>query len=164
MPRNELADVLRGGMSPRLKRDLFRAMEKALQDMSDGQPVDVGPVLRNSQALGEAERLASQYATPEEKAATGGKRELLFDTERQDAVTEAPELLSSTEQQAKADQERQLAFEENLVQEVEAAVQRGDIPEEELAALRDNKLETERAKEFDERGQAVLECVWQVAQ
>ena len=53
-PRNELADIMRAGLAPKLKRDLARGMEKALSDLVTGEPVDVGPVLRESEALGRA--------------------------------------------------------------------------------------------------------------
>ncbi|MBQ9406947.1 MAG: hypothetical protein IJU37_09485, partial [Desulfovibrio sp.] len=54
LPRNELADVMRLGLAPQMKRDLARGMEKALSDLVTGEPVDVGPVLRESEALGRA--------------------------------------------------------------------------------------------------------------
>lgn len=54
LPRNDDADMARASMSGRDKRDAARAVEKALSDFSAGRPVDVGPVLRESQALGRA--------------------------------------------------------------------------------------------------------------
>ncbi|MBQ9406944.1 MAG: hypothetical protein IJU37_09470, partial [Desulfovibrio sp.] len=54
LPRNELADVMRLGLAPQMKRDLARGMEKALSDLVTGEPVDVGPVLRESEALSRA--------------------------------------------------------------------------------------------------------------
>jgi len=54
MPRNGDADVARAGLAGRDKRDAARAVEKALDDITAGRPVDVGPVLRESQALGRA--------------------------------------------------------------------------------------------------------------
>lgn len=54
LPRNDDADVARAGMTGRDKRDAARATEKALDDITAGRPVDVGPVLRESQALGRA--------------------------------------------------------------------------------------------------------------
>lgn len=54
LPRNDDADMARASMTGRDKRDAARAVEKALSDISEGRPVDVGPVLRESQALGAA--------------------------------------------------------------------------------------------------------------
>lgn len=54
LPRNDDADMARASMTGRDKRDAARAVEKALSDISEGRPVDVGPVLRESQALGVA--------------------------------------------------------------------------------------------------------------
>ncbi|MBD5417080.1 MAG: hypothetical protein HDR50_05355 [Desulfovibrio sp.] len=54
LPRNDDADMARASLTGRDKRDAARAMEKAVSDVSDGRPVDVGPVLRESQALGRA--------------------------------------------------------------------------------------------------------------
>ncbi|MBQ3059537.1 MAG: hypothetical protein IJD16_04380 [Desulfovibrio sp.] len=52
--RNDDADLVRAGLNGRDKRDIMRAVEKALADMAAGQPVDVGPVLRESHALSRA--------------------------------------------------------------------------------------------------------------
>ena len=54
LPRNDDADVARAGMTGIDKRDATRAVEKALDDITEGRPVDVGPVLRESQAIGRA--------------------------------------------------------------------------------------------------------------
>lgn len=163
LPRNGLADVLRGGLSPRSQRDLARAMEKALMDVSNGRPVDVGPVLRDSGVPEQVRNMANEYATPEERAALGNPQqqgELRWDVEAQDAVTEAPPLPGNIEQAHAADLERQQGFEESVNAGVERARQEGLLSEEEVRALEDGKAEAERAQEYDELGRSVMECVW----
>lgn len=54
LPRNDDADVVRAGTVGLDRRDLMRAQEKAIADVTEGRPVDVGQVLRESQALGHA--------------------------------------------------------------------------------------------------------------
>ena len=49
--RREGADLLRAGLSPEDRRTAVLAVEKALTDLEDGQPVDVSPILRETRML-----------------------------------------------------------------------------------------------------------------
>lgn len=62
LSRNEMADLLRAGLSGRDKRDIYRAQEKAIADILAGRPVDVADILRNSPALRNADTLIRMEA------------------------------------------------------------------------------------------------------
>ncbi|MBQ9406059.1 MAG: hypothetical protein IJU37_04875, partial [Desulfovibrio sp.] len=131
LPRNELADVMRLGLAPQMKRDLARGMEKALSDLVTGEPVDVGPVLRDSGAMANVLGMAERNATPEERAgiAEGEQGQPDFSTEAREEITPAPPLERNADPQAAqaAEAQRTQAFEENLVAEVERRRQEGAL-------------------------------------
>ncbi|MBQ9406624.1 MAG: hypothetical protein IJU37_07825, partial [Desulfovibrio sp.] len=168
IPRNALADVMRAGMAPRGKRDLARIMEKALWDLNSGEPVDVGPVLRESGALDNVRGMAEREATPEERAgiAEGQQGQPDFSTEAREEITPAPPLERNADPQTaqSAEAQRTQAFEENLVAEVERLRQEGALSEEDIRELDAARQETERARQQDELGQAALECLWNVTE
>ena len=54
LPRHADADLLRASLGAQDKADLARGMEKALADVHADSPVDVAPILRESEALSRA--------------------------------------------------------------------------------------------------------------
>ena len=165
LPRNEITDVVRAGIAPMPKRDLFRAMEKALMDLDNGDPVDVSGVLRDSNSFYSIRNLVEHYANPEEMPeGVRSEGHPDFRTESGPEYPEAPSLTSDPAAVAAHDTELETALHEEVAEGIEQARQEGLLTEDLQRELLENRQMTERAREFDELGQGALECMWHAAE
>ena len=160
--RNDDADLLRSGLAGREKRDIMRAQEKALADMSAGRPVDVGPVLRESQALNKAENLMRDFPLDGQPASEINGSAVNYAVEAADDFPPAPERARG-EAAETADALNQAAVDADVEARLSDLEAQGKLDAEDAAHLAEAADRQARAANYDEWGQAVLECVWGIA-
>ena len=163
--RNDEADLLRSGLAGREKRDVMRAQEKALADMAAGRPVDVGPVLRESQVLRKARALQREFPDPENRNASSDRAapEPDYSVERQDDFPPAPEAKSGEDAEM-ADMDADAAVDADVEARIADLEARGNLDGEDAALLADAADQAARAERYGEIGQSVLECVMEVVE
>ncbi|WP_288229711.1 hypothetical protein [uncultured Desulfovibrio sp.] len=163
--RNDEADLLRSGLAGREKRDVMRAQEKALADMAAGRPVDVGPVLRESQVLRKARALQREFPDPENRNASSDRAapEPDYSVERQDDFPPAPEAKSGEDAEM-ADMDADAAVDADVEARIADLEARGNLDGEDAALLADAADQAARAERYGEIGQSVLECIMEVAE
>ena len=160
--RNDDADLLRSGLAGREKRDIMRAQEKALADMSAGRPVDVGPVLRESQALNKAGNLMRDFPLDGQPASEINGSAVNYAVEAADDFPPAPERARG-EAAESADALNQAAVDADVEARLGDLEAQGKLDAEDAAHLAEAADRQARAANYDEWGQAVLECVWGIA-
>ena len=160
--RNDDADLLRSGLAGREKRDIMRAQEKALADMSAGRPVDVGPVLRESQALNKAGNLMRDFPLDGQPASEINGSAVNYAVEAADDFPPAPERARG-EATESADALNQAAVDADVEARLGDLEAQGKLDAEDAAHLAEAADRQARAANYDEWGQAVLECVWGIA-
>lgn len=160
--RNDDADLLRSGLAGREKRDIMRAQEKALADMSAGRPVDVGPVLRESQALNKAGNLMRDFPLDGQPASEINGSAVNYAVEAADDFPPAPERARG-EAAESADALSQAAVDADVEARLGDLEAQGKLDAEDAAHLAEAADRQARAANYDEWGQAVLECVWGIA-
>lgn len=160
--RNDDADLLRAGLAGREKRDIMRAQEKALADMSAGRPVDVGPVLRESQALNNAGNLMRDFPLDGQPASEINGSAVNYAVEAADDFPPAPERARG-EAAESADALNQAAVDADVEARLGDLEAQGKLDAEDAAHLAEAADRQARAANYDEWGQAVLECVWGIA-
>ena len=160
--RNDDADLLRSGLAGREKRDIMRAQEKALADMSAGRPVDVGPVLRESQALNKAGNLMRDFPLDGQPASAINGSAVNYAVEAADDFPPAPERARG-EAAESADALNQAAVDADVEARLGDLEAQGKLDAEDAAHLAEAADRQARAANYDEWGQAVLECVWGIA-
>lgn len=160
--RNDDADLLRSGLAGREKRDIMRAQEKALTDMSAGRPVDVGPVLRESQALNKAGNLMRDFPLDGQPASEINGSAVNYAVEAADDFPPAPERARG-EAAETADALNQAAVDADVEARLSDLEAQGKLDAEDAAHLAEAADRQARAANYDEWGQAVLECVWGIA-
>lgn len=160
--RNDDADLLRAGLAGREKRDIMRAQEKALADMSAGRPVDVGPVLRESQALNKAGNLMRDFPLDGQPASEINGSAVNYAVEAADDFPPAPERARG-EAAESADALNQAAVDADVEARLGDLEAQGKLDAEDAAHLAEAADRQARAANYDEWGQAVLECVWGIA-
>lgn len=160
--RNDDADLLRAGLAGREKRDIMRAQEKALADMSAGRPVDVGPVLRESQALNKAGNLMRDFPLDGQPASEATGSAVNYAVEAADDFPPAPERTRGEAAEA-ADAQNQAAVDADVEARLSDLEAQGKLDAEDAAHLAEAADRQARAANYDEWGQSVLECVWGIA-
>lgn len=160
--RNDDADLLRAGLAGREKRDIMRAQEKALADMSAGRPVDVGPVLRESQALNKAGNLMRDFPLDGQPASEATGSAVNYAVETADDFPPAPERARGEAAEA-ADAQNQAAVDADVEARLSDLEAQGKLDAEDAAHLAEAADRQARAANYDEWGQSVLECVWGIA-
>ena len=160
--RNDDADLLRAGLAGREKRDIMRAQEKALADMSAGRPVDVGPVLRESQAPDKAGNLMRDFPLDGQPASEINGSAVNYAVEAADDFPPAPERARG-EAAESADALNQAAVDADVEARLGDLEAQGKLDAEDAAHLAEAADRQARAANYDEWGQAVLECVWGIA-
>ena len=160
--RNDDADLLRAGLAGREKRDIMRAQEKALADMSAGRPVDVGPVLRESQALNKAGNLMRDFPLDGQPASEATGSTVNYAVETADDFPPAPERAHGEAAEA-ADARNQAAVDADVEARFSELEAQGKLDAEDAAHLAEAADRQARAANYDEWGQSVLECVWGIA-
>lgn len=160
--RNDDADLLRSGLAGREKRDIMRAQEKALADMSAGRPVDVGPVLRESQALNKAGNLMRDFPLDGQPASEINGSAVNYAVEAADDFPPAPERARG-EAAESADALNQAAVDADVEARLGDLEAQGKLDAEDAAHLAEAADRQARAANYDKWGQAVLECVWGIA-
>lgn len=160
--RNDDADLLRAGLAGREKRDIMRAQEKALADMSAGRPVDVGPVLRESQALNKAGNLMRDFPLDGQPASEATGSTVNYAVEAADDFPPAPERARGEAAEA-ADAQNQAAVDADVEARLSDLEAQGKLDAEDAAHLAEAADRQARAANYDEWGQSVLECVWGIA-
>lgn len=160
--RNDDADLLRSGLAGREKRDIMRAQEKALADMSAGRPVDVGPVLRESQALNKAGNLMRDFPLDGQPASEINGSAVNYAVEAADDFPPALERARG-EAAESADALNQAAVDADVEARLGDLEAQGKLDAEDAAHLAEAADRQARAANYDEWGQAVLECVWGIA-
>lgn len=160
--RNDDADLLRAGLAGREKRDIMRAQEKALADMSAGRPVDVGPVLRESQALNKAGNLMRDFPLDGQPASEINGPAVNYAVEAADDFPPAPERARG-EAAESADALNQAAVDADVEARLGDLEAQGKLDAEDAAHLAEAADRQARAANYNEWGQAVLECVWGIA-
>ncbi|MGE9986007.1 hypothetical protein ACQRA4_10130, partial [Desulfovibrio sp. SGI.169] len=162
--RNDEADLLRAGLAGREKRDIMRAQEKALADMAAGQPVDVGPVLRDSQALRKARALQREFPDSEAGASSGKTAlEPDYSIERRDDFPPAPEVKSGEDAEM-SDMDADAAVDADVEARMADLEAQGKLDGEDAALLAEAADQAARIEKYEELGQSVLECVMEVAE
>ena len=160
--RNDDADLLRAGLAGREKRDIMRAQEKALADMSAGRPMDVGPVLRESQAPGKAGNLMRDFPLDGQPASEATGSAVNYAVETADDFPPAPERARGEAAEA-ADAQNQAAVDADVEARLSDLEAQGKLDAEDAAHLAEAADRQARAANYDEWGQSVLECVWGIA-
>lgn len=160
--RNDDADLLRAGLAGREKRDIMRAQEKALADMSAGRPVDVGPVLRESQAPDKAGNLMRDFPLDGQPASEATGSAVNYAVETADDFPPAPERARGEAAEA-ADAQNQAAVDADVEARLSDLEAQGKLDAEDAAHLAEAADRQARAANYGEWGQSVLECVWGIA-
>lgn len=162
--RNDEADLLRAGLPGREKRDVMRAQEKALADMAAGQPVDVGPILRDSPVMQKTRALQREFTDSEARDTSDRTTpEPDYTVERQDDFPPAPEVKNDKDAEM-ADMEAEAAVDADIEARLADLEAQGKLDSEDAALLAETADQATRAERYGELGQSVLECVMEVVE